>query len=106
MKVYRLEKNGWGVFCPNSGIEVSYTNDALYAQHGNSTGRNVYQDEYRFGCESIDKLIEYFGSAFAMLIAKDAEICEYNIHKAHITFSVLGIEVAFLIDKVKDRRVL
>lgn len=108
MRVYRLEGKGWGAFNSNSGLDIKYPEDALYAQHGNSTGKNVYQDEYRFGCDSLDKLIEYFGSDFAYLIEQGAEIVEYNIHKAHVTFSVLGIELAFLVDKVKKdgRRVI
>jgi hypothetical protein len=106
MIVYRLEKNGWGAFCSCSGLVVSYTKDAVYAQHGNTTDKNVYQSDYRFGCDSIDKLIEYFGSDFAMLLDKGAEIVEYNIHKAHVTFSVLGIELAFPIRKVSGRRVV
>jgi len=101
MIVYRLEGKGWGAFNSNSGLDITYTDDALYAAHGNTTDKNVYDEEYRFGCDTLDKLIEYFGSDFAKLLNQGAEIVAYKVHKAHVTFSVLGIEVAFKIDKAE-----
>ncbi len=107
MKVYRLEgKDGYGVFCGESGIGYKWSDDAVYSTNGNTTGRDLCDSSYRYGCESIDQLIEYFGSEFDADLEEGAELVEYTINKRYVTFSPKGIEVAFLIDRVSHKQVL
>lgn len=108
MKVYRLEHRGWGVFC-----KYLYTtpSDALYTEYGFQCGKQYqWNDDYRSGCESLDKLIEYFGSDFALITGTEGvELVEYTIHKAHVRFGLnanINIEVAFKADKVTHREVI
>lgn len=112
MKVYRLERNGYGIFCEYySKITMRFPEDALYNEFGYTCDRQYRQDDdYRSACESIDKLIEYFGSDFAYALQEGAEIVEYNIHKAHVKFGLMpeedSIEVVFNSTKVTDRQVI
>lgn len=105
MKVYRLEQNGWGIWsggCPG----VTWPPDAVYKEFGCTIVKAHYKEEWRFGCESIEKIIEYFGSDFARLLDNGCTLMEYTVHKAHVLFSMEGIEVAFKIDKVKEKRIM
>lgn len=109
MKVYRLERNGYGVFCESdSKIQLPFSEDSLYQSHGYSCDTQYrVKDEYRSACESIEKLVEYFGSDFAYALDKGASIVEYTVHKAHVRFGLrLNIEVVFNSEKVKDKTVI
>lgn len=111
MKVYRLERNGYGVFCEYySKIDLPFSEDTLYSLFGYTCdGQYRARDEFRSACESLDKLIEYFGSDFAYALQKGASIVEYTVHKAHVRFGLEVdecIEVVFNIDKATDRQVL
>lgn len=112
MKVYRLERNGYGIFCEYySKITMRFPDDALYNEFGYTCDRQYREkDEWRSACESLDKLIEYFGSDFAYALDEGAEIVEYNIHKAHVRFGLMpeedSIEVVFNSDKIVDRKTI
>ena len=111
MILYRLERNDYGVFCEyHSKIDMPFSKDALYSEFGYTCDRQYRtDDDYRSACESIEQLIEYFGSDFAYALQKGASIVEYNIHKAHVRFGLeldRSIEVVFNSTKVKSRHVL
>lgn len=111
MRVYRLERNGWGVFCTSdSGLEQNYPDDSMYQLFGFQCDRRYHWvKDYRSGCSSIDKLIEYFGSDFSNMIDKGASIVEYNVNKAHVRTGLnpdIDIEVAFNINKIKHRTII
>ncbi len=112
MKVYRLERNDYGVFCEyDSKIAMPFSDDALYSQFG-YTCNQMYRDNYdwRSACESLEELVEYFGSDFAYALERGADIVEYNIHKAHVRFGLLpdedSIEVVFNSTKIIDKLVI
>lgn len=110
MRVYRLEKNDYGVFCNASMVSYpNYPDDALYANYGFSCDQRYhFNDGWRSACESIEKLIDYFGSDFAFFLGLGAEIVEYNVDKRYIRFSKLdeSIEVVFKREKAKERTVI
>lgn len=109
MLLYRLERNDYGVFCEDE-IEMNFPDDALYSEFGYTCdGRYRTDNNYRSACESIEQLIEYFGSDFAYALQKGASIVEYNVHKAHVRFGLevdRCLEVVFDSTKVKSRHVL
>lgn len=111
MILYRLERNDYGVFCEGySKIAMNFPDDALYNEFGYTCDRQYRDnDDFRSACESIEQLIEYFGSDFAYALQEGASIVEYNIHKAHVRFGLeldRSIEVVFNSTKVKSRHVL
>jgi hypothetical protein len=111
VKVYRLERNGYGIFCEwKSRVDMNFPEDALYNEFGYTCARQYRDlDDYRSACESLDKLIEYFGSDFAYCLEKGASIVEYNIHKAHVRFGLEpeeSIEVVFNSAKVIDKHII
>lgn len=102
MLVYRLEKNDRGVFDSyESGVKLSMPPDAIYENYGCTITKAKYDSNYRFGCESAEKLVEYFGSDFDKVLAQDAELVVYKVHKRNVIFSKEGIEVAFEIAKAE-----
>lgn len=111
MILYRLERNDYGIFCEDySNIAMNFPEDALYSKIG-YTCDGQYRDngDFRSACESVEQLIEYFGSDFAYALQEVASIVEYNIHKAHVRFGIdvdISIEVVFDSTKVKSRHVL
>ena len=111
MRLYRLERNDYGVFCEyHTKIEMPFSDDALYNEFGYTCDKQYrVDDDYRSACESIEQLIEYFGSDFAYALQKGASIVEYNIHRAHVRFGLdldRCIEVVFNSTKVKERNVI
>ena len=109
MRVYRLERqNGWGeyrgVFCTSGTL--NYPEDSHYANFGCGVEKAHWNDDYRFACESIESLILYFGSDFAVQLNEGAIIVEYTIDKRHILFDKRQVEIAFLSTKVKQRIVI
>ncbi len=118
MRVYRLERQNsdgefMGVFCTSGTL--NYPSDANYANFGCGIENAHWNDDYRFACDSIEKLIEYFGSDFAVQLNEGAIIVEYNVHMAHTKYSmhedkdgetIYEIETAFLASKVKERIVI
>lgn len=103
MLVYRLEKNDKGVFCFSSGIsddDISYTKDSIYGTNGCSTELRFLREDYRFACESIESLIDYFGSDFAVMLGAGAEIKVYKVRKNYIKYGN-GFEIAFPIAKAE-----
>lgn len=106
MVLYRLEIDGWGVFCR---ILMKYSDDGLFADYGFSCDRRYQRNgDWRSACESIDKLIEYFGSDFAYCLDRGASIVEYVVHKAHVRFGLRdeSIEVVFNPSKAKERNIV
>jgi hypothetical protein len=101
MTVYRLEYLGHGVFCGYAYNLMTNTLDAQYKQYGCTVVKARSDDNYRFACDSMEKLIEYFGSDFGKLLDGGAEIVCYKVHKAHVLFSMEDIEVAFKVDKAE-----
>ena len=109
MRVYRLERNDYGVFCESySKIELNFPDDALYNEYGYTCDSQYRcKDEYRSACESLDKLIEYFGSDFAYALDNGASIVEYTVHKAHVRFGLrTNIEVVFNSEKVTNKTII
>lgn len=117
MRVYRLERPDTdgdyrGVFCTKGTL--NYPEDSHYGRFGCGIEKAHWNTDYRFGCTSIDKLIEYFGSDFAVQLNEGASIVEYNVHMAHTMYSIhddgdetiYEIETAFLASKVKERNVI
>lgn len=103
MIVYRLEKDGYGIFC--HGLDTG-AQDSLYVHELCSvrrSSRSTIEDmqKWRYACDSIDKLIEYFGSDFAHILAHGGELVVYKVRKNYVQFSPKGIEVAFRIDKAE-----
>lgn len=111
MKIYRLERNNYGVFCEwMTKIAMPFSYDTIYNEFGYTCDRQYREkDEYRSGCDSIEKLIEYFGGDFAWTLEQGASIVEYTIHKAHVRFG-LDLEecpeVVFNSEKIIDRTVI
>jgi hypothetical protein len=105
MKVYRLERNGWGVFCPGAFMRMPYSDDALYSHFGYSCDP-AYQceEEWRAACESVEKLKEYFGSDFKWALDHGASLVEYTVLKRYVRFGKL--EVTFYVSQAKARRVV
>lgn len=101
MKVYRLESGEYGVFNgyeANLGGILRYPGDSLYGLYGNTCGVASGDSSIRFGCTSIDSLIEYFGSDFAPLIGyTGVEIAVYEVDKRDVFTGYEGIELAFKI---------
>jgi hypothetical protein len=108
VKLYRLERNGWGVFCPASFMpRMLCSSDALYTWYGFSCDRKYqWENDWRCACESIEKLVEYFGSDFAWALDMGASIVEYRVPKKDIRFGTEGIEVVFKADAVIERLVI
>ena len=111
MILYRLERNDYGVFCEyHSKMEMNFPDDALYNEFGYTCDRQYRaDDDYRSACESIEQLIEYFGSDFAYALEKGASIVAYKVHKAHVRFGLeldRSIEVVFNSTKVTERHVM
>ena len=96
-------KRNHGIF---SSDHVTYTDDANYQTYGCTLWK--YKDSnYRFACNGIDKLIEYFGSDFARLIGQEGVILvEYEVKRKDCFFSDKRIELVFEADKVISRRVI
>lgn len=105
MKVYRIEKNGYGPFCDMSGLKTTYPSDAMYSIYG-CTCQQVtkWDSDFRFGCRTIDKLIEYFGSDFAKLINQGGKIVEYEVNMKYVYFGYRGMELAFRVNMIKYRK--
>ena len=112
MRVYRIESKAsyggiiediwWGAF---SSKHITYTKDAIYAHEGCSIGD--YNSDYRLGCRTLEKLVEYFGSDFARLISQETiRVVEYEVERKHVVFSKKRIELTFRIDKVKGMKVI
>lgn len=102
MIVYRLEHEGYGIF---SSDYTTFPTDSIYSEEGCTVvaARNGRNDrEYRFGCDSIEKLIDYFGSDFAHALGGDGvELVAYKVRRNYVLFSDIGIEVAFKIEKAE-----
>lgn len=105
MKLYRLERNGWGVFCSSSYMMMPSSDDSLYSRYGFSCGyKYQWESDWRCACESIEKLIEYFGSDFAWALDRGASIVEYRVPKRYVRFG--EVEVVFKAPKVIERLVI
>jgi len=89
---------------------MPFSEDSLYQEFGYTCAQEYRGDcDYRSACESLDKLIEYFGSDFAYALDKGAHIVEYTVHKAHVRFGLFpeeSIEVAFDVTKATNRKVI
>lgn len=107
MVVYRIERqDGWGAFCNEQSEQqtiVSYPSDSIYANEGCTVmGVRNHYGPWRFGCETLDGLVEYFGSDFAKLIGKHGcSVVAYKVHKAHVRFGLNGCELAFIAEKAE-----
>lgn len=103
MIVYRLEsESGYGVF---STVARALLDDgtAMYSVHSctlRSQGLVPNNRKYRFACESIDKLVEYWGSDFANLLAQGYKVAVYKVRKNYVLLShIPGLECAFVAEK-------
>lgn len=101
MVVYRLERKGWGVFCNDINPTMPYSLDTIYTLGYCSLPEQKRDPDWRFGCESIEDLIEYFGGDFAWAIDRGAEVVQYQVHKAHVRFGLEIPELAFKIEKAE-----
>jgi hypothetical protein len=110
MIVYRIEgKDGWGAFCRQAELDEwdkdqdddGIYSDAEWVNNGCTVQDTGHYTEWRFGCESMEQLQEYFGSYFAELLNIGAKIAVYKVHKAHVRFGIKGIEIAFNNDKAE-----
>ena len=107
MVVYRLEKDGWGVFC--SSISLNSPTDALYNNFGYTCSREYkFSSNWRSACVSLDKLIKYFGSDFAYVLGEGASIVAYDVPREHVQRAIgwRQIEVIFNVHEVKHRTVI
>lgn len=92
-----------GVF---AGGIVGACTDANYEEYG-CTMVDYKNRDYRFGCASIEQLIEYFGSDFQRLIEADEVVMvEYEVRDDYCVFSDEGIEMVFEVEAVMERNII
>lgn len=111
MLVYRLEKQDYGVFCDWGNLVMPFSCDALYSEFGYSCKREYREkSNWRSACDSIDKLIKYFGSDFAYALGEGASVVEYVVNKTYVDFGQDeedgNIEVIFDSTKATTRKVI
>lgn len=98
---HEYEERWEGVF---GGGHMTYPEDANYQTHGCTLWQYKYSD-YRFACRTLDKLVEYFGSDFSLLIGKeDVRLMEYEVKKGDCFFSSKHIELVFKASEVISKR--
>ena len=85
---------------------MPFSTDSLCYGYG-FTCALKYKSEcnWRSACESIEQLVEYFGSDFAWALEQGASIVEYRVLKRNVRFGV-GIEVVFDASKIIERLVI
>lgn len=102
MIVYRLEDDeGYGVWSGfNGGRAMLEGYYGRWKQGCTVYAWNFSWSNYRYGCENLESLMQYFGTAFGHLLNSGRfQVVKYEVRKNHVRFS--EIEVVFNLNKAK-----
>lgn len=128
-KIYRLEYKDYGVYrCTftdsilmeirNRMIDIhsnEHTHPNLYADFDKNIIHDIYFAEgteesksfsYRFGCDSMEKLVKWFGSFFDELVNNGVQVKEYTIPSTDVYESNSKKQVLFKITNKVNLRTL
>lgn len=97
MKIYRLERNGYGPFTQSTKATADAMGDRVMFKRGDN------HLHFMYGVDDPEKIKSYFSSCYEELLAEGFRVEEYEVPKRRVRYSFTpGHEVAFHIGDTEE----